>query len=117
MDNLAQAEGEISNFHQSLDAGQFEDIYNKAGDGFKTGTPKAETLAFLEAVHRKLGKVKETKRGTWNVTHNTSGHFVTVQYETEFIEGKGTESFVYTISGSKVYLYSYNVNSTALVIK
>ena len=117
MDNLGQTEREISNFHQSLDAGQFEDIYNKAGDGFKTGTPKAETLAFLAAVHRKLGNVKEIKRGTWNVTHDTSGHFVSVQYETEFTEGKGTENFVYTISGSQVYLYSYNVNSTALVIR
>jgi len=45
------------------------------------------------------------------------GTMATVSYDVEFSEGKGTETFVFHVSGDKAMLYRYNVNSSLLITK
>ena len=42
---------------------------------------------------------------------------VTLNYDTDFSEGKGTEQFVFHVTGDKALLYSYNVNSPLLITR
>ncbi|MFN2531483.1 MAG: hypothetical protein ABR555_09320 [Pyrinomonadaceae bacterium] len=47
----------------------------------------------------------------------TTGTYVSLAYAVEFSEGKGTEQFVFRVSGDKALLFNYNVNSPLLIIK
>jgi hypothetical protein len=80
----------------------------------KAATPKASFVRFLDAVHRKLGAVKEAKSQGWGVNYNTSGGTVTLTYQTQFANGSGTEQFVYR-TGSAPALLGYHINSTDLI--
>ena len=71
----------------------------------------------FEAVRRKLGTVKNSKETGWHVNATTGGAMVSLAYEVEFSEGKGTEQFVFTVTGDKALLFNYNVNSPLLITK
>jgi len=45
------------------------------------------------------------------------GTMVSLAYEVEFSEGKGTEQFVFTVTADKALLFNYNVNSPLLITK
>ena len=49
------AEDAVPKFHEQLDAGQFQDIYDQSGEDLKQAANRQEFIALLDAVHRKLG--------------------------------------------------------------
>jgi hypothetical protein len=98
-----------------LDAGQSEAIYEASAPEMKASTPKAGFIRFLDAVHRKLGGVKEAKQVGWGVNYNTGGGTVTLNYQTRFASGSGTEQFVYR-TGSAPSLLGYHISSTDLIV-
>lgn len=116
-ENKSLAESEIPKFHQALDDGKFEDIYSQSTDDLKKVASKEDFVKLVTAVHNKLGNVTASKPTSYNVTVNTSGTFVTLQYETSFATGKGMESFVYRIKDNKAGLYGYHINSNDLITK
>jgi len=111
------AESAVVQFHEQYNAGQFHDIYNQADDGLKQHDTEASLVQLFEAVHRKLGTVKWANQTRWYVNATTGGTFVTLSYDTDFSEGKGTEEFAFRINGDKALLYSYHVNSNLLITK
>jgi hypothetical protein len=111
------AEAAVAQFHNQFNAEQFREIYGQADEGFKKSSSEAETLAFLEAVRRKLGTVKQSSQSSWHVNSTPMGTMATVVYDVEFSEGKGTEQFVFLITDDKATLYNYNVNSPLLITK
>ncbi len=42
---------------------------------------------------------------------------VTLTYDVEYSEGKGTEQFIFQVRGDKALLFNYNVNSPLLITK
>ena len=116
-ENIELAEAQVAEFHKNLSEGRVEVIYDLAADEFKKSGSRDEALQFLRAVRSKLGAVKESKKQTWDVNYHTVGTFVSLVYETEFIEGKGTEYFVYRIDERAAKLVSYKIDSMALVVK
>ncbi|HEX4737461.1 MAG TPA: hypothetical protein VH331_07860 [Allosphingosinicella sp.] len=112
-DEAAAAQAVVQ-FHHQLDAAQYEAIYDATTPEMKASTPKASFVRFLDAVHRKLGAVKDTKTQGWGVNYNTSGGTVTLTYQTQFANGSGTEQFVYR-TGSAPALLGYHINSTDLI--
>lgn len=78
---------------------------------------EADFVSLLEALRRKLGTVKQAEQAGWHVNATPIGTMVTLGYNVEFSEGKGTEQFVFRISGDKAMLYNYNVNSPLLITK
>jgi hypothetical protein len=111
------AEAAVAQFHNQYNAGQFRDIYSQTDEGFKKSASEADFVALLEALHRKLGTVKQANQAGWGVNATPMGTMATLAYEVEFSEGKGTEQFVFHISGDKAMLYNYNVNSPLLITK
>lgn len=111
----AAAEQAVVQFHRQLDAGQFEAIYDASGPDMKASTPKASFIRFLDAVHRKLGAVKGTKAQGWGVNYTNGVGSVTLNYQTQFASGSGTEEFVYR-TGTTPTLVGYHINSTDLVV-
>lgn len=111
------AERAVQKFHNQLNAGQFQQIYAESDEAFKKGTTEEQAVQLFDAVRRKLGTVQQAKLAGWHVNATTGGTVVTLGYEVDFSEGKGTEQFVYHVSGDKVMLFNYNVNSPLLVTR
>jgi hypothetical protein len=111
------AQEAVPRFHQMLDAGQFDAIYDESGDQFKRVTTRKDFDDLLQAVHRKLGNTKSSSGRGWRVNYNTSGKFATLSYGTVYDEGEATEQFVYQLQGEKAVLVGYYVNSNTLILK
>ena len=111
------AEAAVAHFHEQYNSGQFHEIYNQADEEFRKGATEAHFMEVLEALRRKLGTVKQSTQTGWNVNATPMGTMVTLSYAVEFSEGKGTEQFVFRVSGGKALLYNYNVNSPLLLTK
>ena len=111
------AEAAVVKFHNQFNAGQYHEIYEQADQALKKSASEDEFVALLEAVHRKLGTVKEAHSVGWGVNATPTGTMATLSYDIDFSEGKGNEQFVFHISGDKAALYHYNVNSPLLITK
>ena len=111
------AEAAVVQFHNEFNAGQFREIYGQTDEEFKKAANEADFVALLEAVRRKLGTVKQASPTGWRMNATPMGTMVTLGYNVEFSEGKGTEEFVYHVSGGKALLLHYNVNSPLLITK
>ena len=111
------AEHATVDFHEMLDAGQFDAIYAGAGQELKDVAKQQDFVALLQAVHKKLGNLRSTVPQGWNVNYQTSGTFVTLGYATHYAEGDASEQFVYRIKDGKALLVGYNINSNALILK
>jgi hypothetical protein len=111
------AESGVAGFHSQYNSGNFHEIYVQADEGFQKSGKEEDFQAYLEAMRRKLGTVKEATRAATNINTTPSGTFVTVNYNVNFSEGQGSEQFVFRISGDKALLYAYNVNSPLLITR
>lgn len=115
--DTAAAEDSIPKFHQLLDAGQFDAIYQQSSDDLKKAATQRDFVALLEAVHRKLGNTKSSGRIGWNVNYQTSGTFVTLDYKTAYDSGDANERFVFRMQEKNAQLAGYHINSTALILR
>ena len=111
------AEQAVPAFHSQLDAGHFEEIYAQSAEELRQATSQQDFVAFLGAVHRKLGNTKASEKTGWRVNYQTSGRFVTLAYRTSFDAGAAQEEFVYRLQDKAVLLVGYHINSTALILK
>ncbi len=110
------AEKQIAVFHQAYSAGQFARIYRTAAPAFRKTAPEPKLVAFLGAVHRKLGAVKSSDQQNWRADYGTGGNRVTLIYKTTFAGGDGVETFVYE-AGPTPHLLGYHIASDALVLQ
>jgi len=110
------AEKAIDRFHNQLDTAQFGPIYTRSAAEMKQLTTLPRLTAFLGAVHRKLGQFKSGKAVAWNDNVNTSGHYITINYQATYEHGPAAENFVYRIDDGKATLVGYHVNSDVLVV-
>lgn len=114
--NVDDAIVEISVFHADLDSGHFEDIWTDADKDFQKATPKPEMVKLLGAIHKKLGKVRQSEKIGWNANATTNGTFVTVAMDTKFEKGTGREQFIYRKTGGLLKLVGYNINSEDMLM-
>ncbi|MGH8101942.1 MAG: hypothetical protein ACREIW_11645, partial [Chthoniobacterales bacterium] len=91
--------------------------YAQADDALRSASKQEDFLAFMGAVHGKLGKVQSAARKGFFVNFNTSGTRVRLNYDTKFDGGDATEEFLWRIQGNKALLVGYHINSNALVLK
>jgi len=100
------ADPSVEPFHSQFNAKQFSEIYDQADEEFKKSVTKEELTELLTAVHRKLGTVVKSSKTSWHVNSTPFGSTVSLSYDVEFSEGKGTEQFVYSVRGDKASLYN-----------
>jgi len=58
--NKAIVQQSVEQFHIRIDSNQGHDIYIDGNDDFRKAGNETEFVAFIQAVHRKLGKVVST---------------------------------------------------------
>jgi hypothetical protein len=105
-------------FHAQLDTEQFSSIYAAADDKFHAATSEGDFIKLLQAIHNKLGTVRDSSlRNTGVAWFAGQGASVTLVYETRFSDGAGTEQFVWHIKDNQASLYGYRINSNDLITK
>lgn len=117
MKGKATAENAVIAFHDSLDKGDFESLYTAADPDLRAAATEKDFLALLGAVHRKLGNVKASNETNFAINSYNLDTRITLQYNTTFDGGDGTETFVYRMKGDQVALVGYNINSLAMLTK
>jgi|HubBroStandDraft_2_1064218.scaffolds.fasta_scaffold625746_1 hypothetical protein len=110
------ADAAVQHFHQQLNSEQYEQTYSEANEGFRSGQKHEELIKFLGAVHRKLGNAGEAKLVNIQINATTNGKFLAASYETKFANGPATESFTWKKNGGRWELFSYHIQSMALIM-
>jgi hypothetical protein len=101
-----------------LNSEQYEAIYAAADEGLHKAATEEEFVALLQAVHRKLGKVQTARRNNFQVGVSTGqGTIVTLVYNTTFVQGSGTEQFLWHMRDNQPVLLGYHISSNALILK
>jgi len=111
------AEDKVSYFHEQLNAEQYAEIYRQSDERFKKAVKEVDSTALFEAVHRKLGNVRNATLTSWRVDSTPAGTFVSLVYNTEFTSGDGVEQFRFLVNDDLASLVNYNINSPLLIIK
>jgi hypothetical protein len=110
------ANAAVRHFHEQLNAGDYEGILGEADEGFRVGQNHDQLFKLFEAVHKKLGNAGDLNRVNIRVDVNTGGTFITTRYDTTFVNGAATETFVWVRGRGILKRYGYNVQSDAFVV-
>jgi PBP1b-binding outer membrane lipoprotein LpoB len=113
----AAAESAVDDFHQRLDKGDFETLYTAAHPEFKAATTEKDFLAYLAALHGRLGAIQQTAETDWTVDTLKTDARAKLVYQTKFSGGDAVETFLYEIDGDRALLCAYHIDSPALETK
>jgi len=105
----------VLQFHQRLNAEQYEVIWNDADQRFKDSGPHDQMQKFFQAVHTKLGDAGSVNLGSIRLNATTNGTFIITQHNTTFTHASGTETFTWLLQNSSLKLVGYNIQSNALI--
>jgi hypothetical protein len=117
MKDSKAAEPAVEKFHEQFNAKEFSAIFNDSGERMKGATTEKELTDLLDAVYRKLGTHVKSKTVSWHVNAGPLTSDVSLVYDSEFSDGRASEQFLISVSGDKVKLEGYNINSTDLILK
>lgn len=115
--DLRLADTAVARFHQQLNAGSFEQIYDDSDTEFKGVTTQEKFVNILSAIHRKLGPVQSTEREAFVLNYGTAGERIRLTYSTQFEGDKAQEQFVFQVVGDDLRLVGYDIRSDALITK
>jgi hypothetical protein len=115
--DISTASEAVERFHLQLNNEDYTTIFAQADQRFRNVSPEPDFLAFMTAVHKKLGTVASASRQGFFINYNTSGTQIRLTYATKFTEGDAQEEFVRAKKDSGLALVGYHINSNALVTK
>jgi hypothetical protein len=104
----------VETFHQRYNASQFDELYDAAGTGFQSGSPRPDFLRFMQTVRQKLGLFTASTQVRSYTTWGPSGKTVALIYDSQFEKGKAKEVFTFLVLDSSANLHSYLINSPTL---
>jgi hypothetical protein len=105
----------VDTFHQQLNAGDLDAIWNGADEAFRAAAPRDTFDKFVGAVHRKLGRAVQTSGNGWTINSHNFQTRVVLKQRTQFEHGNGVETFTFVVHGDEVRLVGYNIESMDLV--
>lgn len=116
--SIQLAQQNVEQFHSQLDTEQYAAAYAACDEKFHQVTSESDFVKLLEAIHRKLGYVRQSNLRTTGIAWFAGqGATVTLVYDTKFADGAGIEQFVWHIRNNEATLYGYHINSNEPVTK
>lgn len=113
-----EVEAIITTVSDDIAAERYEKIYNDSAELWKQDSTLEASTAMLKSLREKLGKVKNRTLHTATEQENSSGPLkgraFIVNYQTNFENGEGMESFTLVERDGQWLLARYRVISTAL---
>lgn len=107
----------VAQFHAQLDTEQYSQLYSAADEKLHQQSSESQFTNLMQAIHTKLGTVQKADLTNTRIAwYSTTGETVTLDYQTTFSRGSGTEEFSWHISGDRALLYGYHINSNDLIV-
>ena len=116
-ENRLTAERAVVDFHQKLNAAQYHEIYDGSDPEFRNAISESDAIAYFAAISTKLGIAKNSELKDWSVDFSANRALVTLFYDTDFVEGRAREEFIWHVHGDRATLFRYNISSPTLVTK
>lgn len=111
-ENFDNAEQSVTLFHDRLNRGVYDEIWELTAPNFRDGQVRDNARAIFSAMHSRLGMVLESQSiNTGSYVAIGQGETITLVYHTTFERGSGTEVFTFTVESGALKLWSYNINS------
>lgn len=109
---MPSLENFIDQLYQRFNIQDYSYIYNQMADEkFKTVNSYQSYEGFMRGVYQKLGRVKQWKRGAWNIKYNLSNKVkFTVEYTATRDKGITIDTFLLRNYKGSWLLISYNIN-------
>ena len=99
-------------FHNRMDAGQFEDIFRDGASGSLNPQPMhRDFVALLTRVHDRMGTCGAAQMLHYQVAGNTTGTYSYLSYVRHCQNGDLSEDFQWQITDGKAVLQSYGPKS------
>jgi hypothetical protein len=99
----------IEKFHERLNTGHFEEIYDDAHPAFRNALSKQEWLRHMQENRERYGLFKAARSSRLNVVMGAPVQIRGVYYST-FDKGEATELFSFAKEGHKVQLLIYGIS-------
>jgi len=111
----AAAEAAVAHFHQELDQGHYQGIYQATAPQFRQATSDGQFVAILETIHERLGAASGADQTNWHYDYDNGTTTVTLDYNTRFASGQATEHFVWLMGeDDSARLLTYDIHSPLL---
>lgn len=111
-----KAQHGVDGFHAFYNARQFDTIYRGADGDFRASVTNAQLQRLLETSRTHLGKQLASTPVVISYQSFNLRSYVTASTVTTYEHGKGTETFVFSLSNGKAVLHGYNLDSTDLIL-
>ena len=113
MAQIGSADTEIDEFHQRFNAEDFDAIWNDASQDFKEATPRAEFERFMNQMRASVGTIDDKSRTGFNVNTNNGVTSTSINLETTYENGEGTETFIFVGPPEDLQLLNWNIDTNA----
>ena len=109
-DSRLSSEDAVAEFNRLREAGEFRQIFASASPEFQHAG-EDRTVRFLALAHQRLGPVQRADQTGWRTKFTTSGTVTILVYDTEFMRGRGQETFTFQHVGGRPVLLGYDLSS------
>jgi len=97
-------------FHERMNAGHFDEVYDDAHPAFRDAESRQEWLRHMKETREDLGLYRLRRSQTFNVIMGPPLQ-VRVYYDATFEQGDGDEQFSFARNGDKLQLLEYGIMS------
>jgi hypothetical protein len=112
--NYRAAHSAVEQFHQRLDRGDYESIYEDTSASFRGAGSQEDEIKFFKNVHQKMGNSGATTATGFHINWQNGNLFVNQLFSTQFTQGQAQEEFVWLIDGDQPLLQSYRIDAAQL---
>ena len=99
----------IEQFHERMNAGHLDEIYDDANPGFKKALSREDFFRRMQETHEQYGQFRTVKASRVNVIKGAPVQ-TRVAYYSIFEKGEATEFFAYAREGHHLQLLTYGIN-------
>ena len=114
--NMNAGEDRIEKFQAAYSRGDDDTMWEMAGKEWREVSTREDFDRLVTTLESRLGPIKGTERGGFNVNSTPMGTTTVVQMTTEFAQGRGTETYTFLGNGDDMRLVGWNVNSDRLLV-
>ena len=109
--NYKLASAAVDHFHQQLDQGDYDAIYDGASDEFHRSSDRLTVVKFMGKVHERMGNSSKASSAGFHVNWRNGHTFVDEVLKTQFFSGQAQETFIWISEQDQLRLYSYHIDS------
>jgi hypothetical protein len=98
-------------FHQQLNAGDYDQIYENATEEFRRSGKREDLNHLFDNIRNKMGRAGRPSAIGFHVNWRNGVLWVDQAFNTQFEKGKAQEYFVWKIQQDQPHLYNYRIDS------